>query len=90
METITIDFTGAKNWDEVHERISKPLDFPEWYGKNLDALWDLLTGYIAPCNIIIKGTKKVSSEYLEYVQRICNVFIEAEDEYKEIKIISTE
>ncbi len=58
METITIDFTGAKNWDEVHERISKPLDFPEWYGKNLDALWDLLTGYIAPCNIIIKGTKK--------------------------------
>ena len=55
METITIDFTGAKNWDEVHERISKPLDFPEWYGKNLDALWDLLTGYIAPCNIKIKG-----------------------------------
>ena len=90
METITIDFTGAKNWDEVHERISKPLDFPEWYGKNLDALWELLTGYIAPCNIKIKGTKKVSSEYLEYVQHICRIFIRAEDIYKEIKIISIE
>ena len=37
-----------------------------------------------------KRNKKVSSEYLEYVQRICNVFLEAEDEYKEIKIISIE
>ena len=70
METITIDFTGAKNWDEVHERISKPLDFPEWYGKNLDALWDLLTGYIAPCNIKIKGTKKDDiSEITNTVER---------------------
>ncbi len=62
----------------------------KWYGKNLDALWDLLTGYIAPCNIKIKGTKKVSSEYLEYVQHISRIFIRAEDIYKQIKIISIE
>ena len=28
---------------QLHEYIAKELSFPEYYGKNLDALYDLLT-----------------------------------------------
>lgn len=41
-KVIRLDLTGCKHSDEIHERIRKAFDFPEWYGKNWDAFWDLL------------------------------------------------
>lgn len=34
----TLDSAGA-----VHARLARALDLPEFYGANLDALWDVLT-----------------------------------------------
>ncbi len=42
IKEITLDFTGVKTLWELHERIRVAFDFPEWYGKNRDAFWDLL------------------------------------------------
>lgn len=43
MEKIILD--GAKMTEKAaaHEHIAEALAFPEWYGNNLDALWDLLS-----------------------------------------------
>lgn len=43
---ISLDLTDCKYIRDFHERIRVALDFPEWYGANLDALWDLLS---EPC-----------------------------------------
>jgi len=32
--------------EDFHRQISMALHFPEWYGGNLNALWDVLTGMI--------------------------------------------
>ena len=42
MKTIVLDLTGCKSLWDIHERIRKAFDFPEWYGKNWSAFWDLL------------------------------------------------
>ena len=86
MNTITIDFAGAECIEQIHSTLKKNLDFPEWYGENLDALWDLLTGYLEPCTIIIKGSEEVSDEITEYVQKVVGVFLEAERIFKQIKV----
>ncbi len=39
---ITLDLTDCKYLGELHERIRVAFDFPEWYGANWDAFWDLL------------------------------------------------
>lgn len=39
---ITLDLTDCKYLGEIHERIRTAFDFPEWYGANWDAFWDLL------------------------------------------------
>ena len=39
----TIDLAGAAVPAELHRRIRDVLPCPEWYGDNLDALYDLLT-----------------------------------------------
>jgi len=37
-----LDCTGLDESD-FHDAIAKCLDFPNYYGRNLDALWDCLT-----------------------------------------------
>lgn len=43
MKEYTIDCTGLDTPRQLHEAISQEMGFPEWYGKNLDALHDMLT-----------------------------------------------
>ena len=30
--------------DRLYDELTRQLDFPEYFGRNLDALWDVLTG----------------------------------------------
>lgn len=40
---ITIDGLSIKKKDDFYEKIKKELDVPEYFGNNLDALYDILT-----------------------------------------------
>ena len=43
MRKVTIDLRYAQNKDELHEGLSAGFHFPDYYGRNLDALYDMLT-----------------------------------------------
>lgn len=43
MRTCILDGTAIKDKDTLHNILARDLEFPEWYGKNLDALCDCLT-----------------------------------------------
>ena len=38
-----IDLRGVCSREELHDRIEEELPVPGWYGRNLDALYDILT-----------------------------------------------
>ena len=40
---VTISCGGIADKEILHARIAAALDFPDWYGHNLDALMDCLT-----------------------------------------------
>lgn len=40
---ITLDAAALKEKEEIHEFLKDALDFPEYYGNNLDAFYDCLT-----------------------------------------------
>lgn len=42
MKEIIIDCAGLENPGQLHEKLRYAFDFPEWYGNNLDALFDCL------------------------------------------------
>lgn len=42
MKIIQLDLIDCGSIYELHERIQKDFDFPEWYGRNWDALWDCM------------------------------------------------
>ena len=43
MEERIIDCTRIKTKEDLHRIFRETLRFPEWYGNNLDALYDCLT-----------------------------------------------
>ena len=43
MKTVYLDFRFFANAQEVHSFLKSILDFPPYYGMNLDALYDCLT-----------------------------------------------
>ena len=63
MKVIELDLTGCKTWDEFHERIRSAFDFPEWYGKNWSAFWDLLWSECDADKVIIKGEHTLPSGF---------------------------
>lgn len=43
MEAITLHCAGIETKQQLHAALASALNFPEWYGHNLDALYDCLT-----------------------------------------------
>ena len=62
-KVITLDLTGCKYLGELHERIRVAFDFPEWYGENWDAFWDLLWSECDADEVVIIGEKTLSEEF---------------------------
>ena len=86
METITLDFTGCKSLLQLHLIFKETFGFPDFYGKNLDALWDCLRDYCRENRIIyVKGTKTLPKEWGEYTEKIYGIFEDVEKEVDNVK-----
>ena len=60
---ITLDLTDCKYIMDMHERIRIAFDFPEWYGANWHAFWDLLWSEIDADEVIIIGENTMPKEF---------------------------
>ncbi len=89
MKRITIDFSKCKYFLEIHYLIRDKLGLPKWYGCNLDALWDSLTGgFFDYCEVHLKGMDKLPKELQIEMDKIINIFKRAETvEYGSVKLI---
>ena len=60
-DIIHLDLTDCKSVNELHERIKAAFCFPDWYGCNWDAFYDLLRTDVAANIIIISGEYTVAA-----------------------------
>ena len=76
-EKYTIDFTNVNYYLEMHAVIWKALDFPDYYGGNLDALWDCLRDMVGePIHIEILGLDVVERKFGDYAGKLIETFKE--------------
>lgn len=81
MQEIVLDFTGCKYFYGVHKVLKEAFEFPEWYGMNLDALWDLLYNYCDwELHVYIKGLNKLPNELNDYMREILKIFEDVHSE----------
>lgn len=78
MKKVEIDLKNLSSIEEVHEQLKAALDFPSYYGKNLDALYDCLTDISEDTCVGIRGPKEGGIAW--YLPRMQRVFDDAEKE----------
>jgi ribonuclease inhibitor len=88
MRIVNIDTTSCSTPDQLHEVLRQQLDFPAYYGKNLDALWDCLTGWVQmPLTVEWCGIAEARQTIGDYVDKVLETFQQAEQEVEGFKII---
>lgn len=55
MREVMLDGAAAESREALHEAFAAALAFPEYYGHNLDALYDCLTEGSTPTRLVFKN-----------------------------------
>lgn len=81
MKIITVDFAGCKYLGEIHLILKRKFGFPDYYGENLDALWDCMRYYCEErLHIYIKGTSTLPELFSDYLSKMMTVFNRVHEE----------
>ncbi|WP_332020707.1 barstar family protein [Kaistella sp.] len=78
MNTVFIDFTDIGDYDDFYAQLKEKLTLPEFFGDNLDALYDSLTGFVElPLHIEFVN---MSVDQLEIFEDLLVTLEDADDE----------
>lgn len=78
MNTVFIDFTDIGDYDDFYAQLREKLTLPEFFGDNLDALYDSLTGFVElPLHIEFVN---MSVDQLEIFEDLLVTLEDADDE----------
>lgn len=83
MRVIYLDAGELSDRKKAHQYLAEQLEFPDYYGCNLDALYDCLTE-LSECQIIFENEESAG----RYYKTIRKVFSEAAKENNGLKIHS--
>lgn len=76
MQDYTIDLTGIQEKEALHDSIVRGLGLTEEYGRNLDALHDVLTSLSVPCQITMLGCEEpqdaAAASYFRTLKKVCD------------------
>lgn len=76
---------NIRSKEELHEALKKLLEFPDYYGKNLDALCDCLRDVELPLEVEWKDYKESKKWLGKYSEETLKVFLDFQNECKDFK-----
>lgn len=81
MKTIYIDFTDIGDYEDFYVQLKEKLTLPEYFGDNLDALYDVITGELEmPLHIEFVN---MTVDQLETFEDLLTTLEDAEEEMEE-------
>lgn len=84
---IVIDGKNIDTKEMLHSHIASGLDFPQWYGENLDALYDCLTDITEETEISLVNSEALHEKLGVYADAFEDVLRDAVYENEKIKLI---
>lgn len=72
--------------EKAHAYLKRKFDFPDYYGKNLDALWDLLSVWDKELEIVILNKADVIENLEGYGNSLLKLFDELDEANRNIKV----
>lgn len=86
MRNITLDGKEMPSRKATHLYLKQKFNFPEYYGENLDALWDLLTTVGSPTQIRLLNHDLLDGQLGEYGSTLMSVLQAAAHENKNLSL----
>ena len=90
MREVTLDVTPFEEKISLHRYFKEMLDFPFYYGANLDALYDELTSETDDLRITVVVPKEPKGKMKEYLPRLTQVLEDAGKENYHLTITFTQ
>jgi ribonuclease inhibitor len=87
MKEIILDGKEMTDKTSAHKYIKKQMNFPDYYGENLDALWDLLSTTSTSTTIYLINEHEIINNLGEYGNLLLEVFQDASFENDSICFI---
>lgn len=88
MKYITLDFEGIKTPWDLHEYFKTVFQLPDYYGRNMDALWDCLYySFEFSTTITLKNVSAIPAEMQETVKVVLELFADLQREDKKVTVI---
>ena len=84
MREVRLDLTHFEEKVSLHRYLKETLDFPFYYGANLDALHDELTSETEELSLVVVLPHRGKGKMEEYLPRLKRVFEDAAEEFKRL------
>lgn len=82
MKEITIQCSEDTTSRMLHNALAEALNFPEWYGKNLDALYDCLTDIGEDTHLTVENLSCLD----RFATGFRRVFLDAQEDNPHLKV----
>lgn len=81
--TLKVELDGRRMTDrgQAHDYLAEMLRFPGYYGRNLDALYDLLSETKEPLEITLTHCSELKEQLGNYGQMLLTTLQEAENDF---------
>ncbi len=77
MRTIVLDGAMMPDREAAHAYLARRLALPEWYGRNLDALYDLLTQPMEATRLVVYRRETLEAALGPYAQALLAALADA-------------
>jgi ribonuclease inhibitor len=86
MNKVTLNGKRMITKEKTHAYLKRKFDFPDYYGRNLDALWDLLSVWDKELLIVIINKADIIENLEGYGNSLLKLFSELDDENRNISV----
>ena len=90
MREITLNLTPFSEKISLHSYLKEALDFPFYYGANLDALHDELASEMVPSRITVRYPARPQGQMEAYLPRLLRVFRDTAEENYHLEFVFEE
>lgn len=87
MREAVLDGGCIRSREALHDALAGALPLPEWYGRNLDALMDSLTGLGEEVTLRLTGREALEEALGSYARTLFRVLRRAEEENPRFHVV---
>lgn len=88
MKEIYLRIENCQDKESLHSHFSGELNFPAWYGSNLDALHDILTDAREDIFIVVPDTEALEEKLGGYFRQLMRVLLDSSAENHHIHLVT--